>query len=156
MPQQEPLCSRMTGSLSTPCKAPQHDRRTDKDVWGLFHLTRSSHSYHPVIQNAKPRPQKRIHSRLSLHALWWSRSESRETGEGKKGRLANYPKLHFQPLNMGGGTVSITFSVNSQVLIDIYIGNWGFSLSFKPKLTLHTPLPYMDLLSKQQRRSWSM
>lgn len=36
---------------------------------------------------------------------------------------------------MCGYILGITFNVNSQVLIDLYRGNSGFRLSFKPNLT---------------------
>lgn len=36
---------------------------------------------------------------------------------------------------MAGCILGITFNVNSQVLVDSYMGNSGFRLSFKAKLT---------------------
>lgn len=63
-------------------------------------------------------------------------TEERDRTE-KERRASKLSQVIFPTFKYGGGNVGITFNVNFQVLIDIYMDKWGFSLSFKPKFTVH-------------------
>lgn len=58
---------------------------------------------------------------------------------------------------MCGIILDINFSLNSQVLIDLYMDNTGFRLNFKPKLTDRSHHVFHSvLLVKEQREACSV